>query len=123
MPAITGRLSTQQVATILNGASQSGTIDLRDYAIAAIVMPAGWDAAAITFLASATAGGTFAAVYDDAGTEVSITSVNAVAGRVIVNKTILEQLAGLRFVKIRSGVAATPVNQTADRSITVMLKS
>ena len=123
MPELAARLSSHAVAKITSGGSQSSVIDLRDYVISCIVLPAAWDAAALTFLASATAGGTFAPVYDDAGTEVSIASANVVAGRVIVNKAILEQLAGLRFVKIRSGVSATPVNQTADRSFTVMLKS
>lgn len=117
------RLSSHAVATIANGASQSDVIDLREYAIAAISMPAGWTTAALTFLASSTAAGTFLPVYDDAGTEVSIASANVVQDRVIVNKAVLEQLAGLRYIKLRSGVAATPVNQGADRAITVVMKS
>ena len=117
------RLSTQQVATIANGASQSDVLDLSDYAITSIQMPAAWTAAALTFLACATQIGTYLPVYDDAGTEVTIASAAAVVDRVIVNKAVLEQLAGLRFVKIRSGVAATPVNQGAARALVVLLKS
>lgn len=123
MPANTGRLSSHAVATIANGASASDVIDLRDYAIAAIIMPTAWTTAALTFLTCATAGGTFLPVYDDAGTEVSIASANVVQDRAIVNKTILEQLAGLRYIKLRSGVAATPVTQGGDRAITVVMKS
>jgi hypothetical protein len=119
----TGRLSVQASAAIASGTSQSAAIDMREYVIAALLMPAAWDLAAITFLACDTQGGTFLPVYDDAGTEVTIASANAVAGRAIVNKTVLEQLAGIRWLKIRSGVAATPVNQTADRAIIVSLKS
>ena len=117
------RLSNAATATIANGASLSDAIDLRDYAIAAICLPAAWTAAAITFTASASQSGTYNSVYDDAGTEVAIASANVVASRVLVNKAILEQLAGLRWVKMRSGTAATPVNQGADRAVTVLLKS
>ena len=118
-----GRQSTQQVATIAAAASQSNVINLSDYAIASIQMPGVWTAAAITFLACATETGTYLPVHDDAGTEVTIASTVAVVSRVIVNTPVLEQLAGLRFIKIRSGVAATPVAQVAAAAIVVMLKS
>lgn len=117
------RLSTAAVATIANGASQSGAIDVSDYVIAAIQMPTSWTTAAITFLASATKDGTYYPVYDDAGTEVTIASANAAASRVIVNKAVIEQLAGLRWIKLRSGTEATPVNQGGSRAVFVMLKS
>lgn len=123
MPDRYARLSGTAVATITSGQSLSSAIDVSDMAILTVYMPAAWDSAAITFTASATQTGTYGSVYDDAGTEVSITSANAVAGRVIVDKTILEQLAGLRWLKVRSGTTATPVNQTADRAITVGYKS
>jgi hypothetical protein len=119
-----GRLATHLVVSIASGtALAAAPIDLSDYAIAGIIMPSAWDTAAITFQASATKDGTYSNLYDDGGTEVAITSANAVAGRAIVNKTILEQLAGLRWVKFRSGTAGSPVNQSATRSITVLLKS
>jgi hypothetical protein len=117
------RNSIHAVATIGAGASLSNALDLSDYAIAAIQMPAAWTTAAITFLACATKDGTYLPVYDDAGTEVTVASASAAVNRVIVNKAVLEQLAALRWVKLRSGVAATPVNQVAAAAITVLLKS
>lgn len=109
-------------ATIANGTSDTGTIDLEGYVLSAIIMPAAWTLAALTFRAVG-ADGTEYPVYDDAGTEVSITSANAVAGRCIVNKTILEQLAALGRIQIRSGTDAGAVNQGADRVFTILLKS
>jgi hypothetical protein len=118
-----GRLSSVAVATISSGTSQSAALDLSDYAIAAIITPAAIDTAALTFLASDNQSGTYVPVYDDAGTEVSIASSNNIASRAIVDKAILEQLAGLRWLKIRSGTSGTPVNTTADRVYKVLLKS
>lgn len=66
--------SVVKTATIANGASQSNEIDCRGYRIARISMPAAWTTAALTFLTSATSGGTYNAVYDDSGLECSIAS-------------------------------------------------
>jgi hypothetical protein len=101
-------------ATIANGASQSDIIDIKDGAILVIECPAAWTAASLTFLGSQD-GTTFGPVYGDDGTEVTIASANVVALRVLVNKAVIEQLAGIRFLRIRSGTAGAPVNQGAAR--------
>lgn len=119
----TSRLSTTAVATILSGAAVSDAIDLKDYVIAALMIPSAWTAAALTFTGCDTPGGAFLPLYDDAGTEVTVASASVAADRILVNKAVLEQLAAVRWLKIRSGVLATPVNQAADRVIKVMLKS
>lgn len=79
-----------------------------------IQMPATWAAANITFQASAN-GDTFYDVYDSAGTEVSVTAVQA---RYIV----LDPTArGFFHLKVRSGTAATPVNQTTARTLVLLV--
>lgn len=116
MPVAGGTTAT---ATIANGASLSGEVDLEGQAIQAIQMPAAWTAASLTFTASSASGGTFDPVHDDGGTEVTIT---AAAARMIGLDAIARELDGLRFIKVRSGTTATPVNQGAERILTLILK-
>lgn len=106
-------------ATIASGASLSNAIQPQGLALFAIQMPSTWTAAAITFQGSYD-GTTYGDVYDDGGTEVTIASANAVASRVIVNGSVLEKLAALPFVKIRSGTTGSPVNQ-GQQSIVYLL--
>lgn len=117
------RYAAHLIATIPNGQALSNPIDLSDYALAALIMPAAWTAASITFAACETQNGTYKPVYGDDGTEVTISSANVAADRVIVNKAVLEQLAGLRWVKVRSGTSGAPTNQGADRAIVVQIKA
>jgi hypothetical protein len=77
-----------------------------------IYMPAAWTTAAITLQASDASGGTFRDVYDNAGTEESIT---AAASQYI--SLYPDTFAGVRFIKIRSGTSATPVTQAAARTL------
>ena len=106
-------------ATIANGEALSGEIDLGGYQIGAIQMPAAWTAANITFTAATATGGTFQSLYDDSGLEVTVT---AAAAECIALSSNALNLAPLRFIKIRSGTAATPVNQGAARTIQLILK-
>lgn len=101
-------------ATIANGASLSAAIDLGDSrALAAIVMPASWTTANLTFQASPD-GTSYFDLYDG-GAERSVT---ASTSRVIA-VTIVDWL-GLRYLKIRSGTSGTPVTQGADRTLTLI---
>lgn len=108
--------------TIASGQSVSAAIDLSGTVLVALVVPAAWTTAALTFLASPTKDGTFGDVYGDDGVEVAVGSGSVVAGRVIVPAGILENLAPLRFLKIRSGTAAVAVNQAADRNLSLIVK-
>lgn len=121
-------MQTQRTSVkIASGASQSGEIDCSGQDILGIIVPTGWTAAAITFLAAeredeAGNAATFVPIYDDAGTEVSIPSAAAAAGRYIALRPDVAPLTrGPWRIKLRSGVAATPVNQAAERTITVVL--
>lgn len=93
--------------------SISAEIDLgKGGKLQGIYMPAAWTTADITLQAASSSGGTFLDVYDDAGTEASI---SAAASRYIT--LYPDQFAGVRFIKIRSGTTGTPVNQAAARSL------
>lgn len=103
-------------ATIANGESLSDAIDLTGYSLVAIVMPSVWTAANLTFQAGATAAA-LADVYDSSG-ELSVT---AAASRFITVSP--DAFVALRHLKVRSGTTGSPVNQAAERSITLICKA
>jgi hypothetical protein len=90
-------------------------VDLASSRLALIVIPAAWDAAAITYQVSLD-GVTYGNLYDGA-TETSIASASVVAGRVL--RLPLSEWAGIRYLKIRSGTSAAPVNQVAERILSL----
>ncbi len=83
----------------------------------AIRMPASWDAANLTFQGCEVTGGTFANVYDDAGTEYTVTASSS--RYILLNPAAF---CGLQFMKVRSGTASVPVSQTAARSLVIVLR-
>jgi hypothetical protein len=102
-------------ATIANGASLSGAVDLQTYRAFGVQMPASWTAANLTFQVSSDCS-TYANLYDDSGTEVLVT---AAASTYIVFASPAKW-QGARCIKVRSGTSGTAVNQGGDRSITVV---
>lgn len=113
-----GNTRTLIPVLIASGTSLSAEVTVGAKRIVGILMPAGWDAASITFAALtrqtavAVPVKTFGKVQDAGGTEVAITSP-ALDTYVAIAPTVA--LLGLGTIKVRSGTAATPVNQTADR--------
>ncbi len=101
--------------TIPASGSLSEALALRGMALVHIQMPGAWDAAALTF--STSADGTTYGSLKKGGTEYSIT-VAASDAQIIPR----DDFAGVRFLKVRSGTAGTPVNQTAARTITLVLR-
>jgi hypothetical protein len=108
-------------ATILSGTALSEEIDIGEVQDIALQIPATWTAASITFAASADSQGTYGPVYDDTGAEVTLASANVVASRMIALKSLRDVMAPLRYIKLRSGTSAVPVNQAADRGIVVLM--
>lgn len=111
------------LATIANGASLSGAVDLgikdSGHKVVGIVMPAAWTAANLTFQASSD-NSTFNDLYDDNGTELNI---NAAQARAIgLRKDQSDVLGRWRFIKVRSGTTGTPVNQNAARTVEIVTK-
>ena len=107
--------------TIANGASLSGGA-LVDGRLAGIITdPTGWTAAAITFQASAD-GVTYFDLYS--GGEGTAAEATIASGNIAVNRFISLTFAnwvGIKYIKVRSGTSATPVNQGAARVITLVM--
>ena len=113
---VQGRYRTE-VATIASGAALSNEIDIEGTHYLALSISSGWTAAGITFQAAAFSSGTFQDIYDNAGTEVSITAASSRC--VEINKTAI---LPLRYIKLRSGTTTLPVNQTVTRTINILMK-
>lgn len=103
----------QSVATIAAGASLSDAVDLINYDLVALQIGANWTAASITFQSSED-GVEYSNVYDSGGTEISYAGAGA-SRFILVNTAHLGQFG--RYIKIRSGTAAVPVNQVSGATV------
>lgn len=107
-------------------ASSASLSDARDLGLTTsgakfvgIVMPASWDTADLTFQGSDD-NATFNNVYDDNDAEVT---VQAGSARSIGFRNEVQQaLSAFRFIKVRSGSAASPVTQSASRILNLLVK-
>ncbi len=112
--------SVVKTFTIAAGATGlSDAVDLTGVQIAQIIMPADWVTANLTLQTCDTEDGTYQDLYDDTGAEVVITA--AADKNTAVNHNALN-LAGITWCKLRSGTSATPVDQTASRTIKIIGK-
>jgi hypothetical protein len=108
----------QVTDTIASGASQGAGVSLNNGHVVGLVMPAGWDAAAITLsVAVDAAGASYGNAFDVNCAEVTI---QAAAGRYIPISPSL--LPGIGWLMVRSGTSGTPVNQTAARNLTWIVR-
>jgi hypothetical protein len=110
-----GQVSSVTVNIPNGAAGLSAGTDLGLYRAARIAMPATWTAANLTFQASYD-NATWNDLYDSYGVEYTVT---AAASRSIILP--IADFLGIRYIKIRSGTAATPVNQGAGRDLIVQL--
>lgn len=101
-------------AIIPNGGSLSNQFSVGSGTLVAVVMPAAWTAAVLTFQGS-TDGVNFNDLYDFTGTEVSVT---VAAGE----KVLIDHMDGNAYLKIRSGTGGTPVAQGAARNLIAIVK-
>jgi hypothetical protein len=108
--------ATPQV-TIASGASLSGSTYLGNGKLVSIQMPSAWTTAVITIQGSYD-GVNFYELYNDGGTEYSI---SAAAGQIIQLESI-PNLEGVLYLKLRSGTAASPVNQSVAATITLGIR-
>lgn len=106
-------------AVIASGASQSGLIDTQGKTSFMIIMPSAWTAAVVTFLVSDAPNGTFVKAMKQDGTELSVT---VAASGAYALETLSPQLGIARYIKLRSGTAALPVNQAAERTIKFVMR-
>jgi hypothetical protein len=96
----------------------SGYTRLEGYTLVGMIMPSAWTAANITFESCATYDGTYLDVYDQDGTEVTVT-VGSASDYIILEPA---KFAGLGWTKLRSGTTGTPVQQAAARTVTLVLR-
>jgi hypothetical protein len=104
-----------KTATIANGESLSGAVELQGFKFFSIVMPAAWTTANLTFQGSDD-GVTFQDIYMN-GAEVVET---VIAGKTYAIDQNILALAAIPYLKIRSGTSASAVAQAAQRSIKVV---
>jgi hypothetical protein len=116
--AVQAGSGTGGTVTIASGQSLSPAFDAGAGRLAALVMPAAWTAAAITFQGSAD-GSTYADLYDDQGNEAT---VQAAASRAIALDVLAPLVGAFRYLKVRSGTGGAPVNQAAARAIGYALR-
>jgi hypothetical protein len=101
-----GLVFNDATALIPNGAALSNAVMLGSGVLVGIEIPAAWTAASLTYQVSVD-GVTWAELYDDAGNEVT-TLVPGVSTMISVTSALF---ATAKFIKVRSGTSATPVNQ------------
>jgi len=104
-----------QTATIASGASQSGAISVAPLVPIGIAMPDTWTTAGLSFLVSVD-GTTFSALQSMTG---EVTAAAAASQYIALDPSTF---IGIVSFKIRSGTAASPVNQGADRTLTIVSK-
>ena len=102
---------------IPNGTALSNATDLEGATVVGLRMPAGWDAADLSFLAGPSA----ADLQDVHSSTAEIVITATVDLHVILDRDLLRG-AG-RFIQVRSGVSAVPINQSPARVITLLLSA
>lgn len=104
---------------ISSGTSLSASSgDLGQGRLVGILMPAGWDAATLSFQGSID-GTTYGEIFSDAGVAASMV---VAASQLIQVQNAAFWLAA-RYIKVRSGTSATAVNQTANRTLTLITQA
>ncbi len=108
--------------TIANGESvPAAGEDIGSEVVVGIEIPTSWTTAAISFLASIAIDGTYHPVYDELGVEVTIPSFATGLRYYTLPPTLL---AGVQYLKVRSGIHGAAVTQSGDitlRLITMAL--
>lgn len=120
--AVTAASPKKVVATIANGASLSAGV-LVDGRLTAILTPAAWTAAAMTFQGSAD-GETYADLYtggDGTAAELTVASASIPTAAQRLLTLTFANLVGIKFIKVRSGTTAAAVAQGAARDVTLLL--
>ena len=104
--------------TIASGTSLSAAVNCGGLRLFGLVMPAAWTTANLTFQMSHDGGATWVNMYDASGTELT---TPAAASRFIAVDPA--QFAAVTLIKVRSGSAATAVNQAQDAVVSLILRS
>lgn len=102
-------------ATIANGQTDSGAIDLSGLELVGFFIPANFTATSISIQAATSLGGSYVTAQDGYGSNYSL----SVAASKYIPINNFNIVAGLRFIKLTAGTAQTPT----DAVITLALRS
>src|SRR5579885_1664348 len=102
-------------ATIASGQALSAAVNLGAKTLVGVAMPAAWDVADLSFQVSVDGGTTWLEFSDGA-----LVSRTVAAGQFLSLDPSL--FAGVTAIKVRSGSAASAVNQSADRALGLAVK-
>jgi hypothetical protein len=103
--------ATATVTTAADGLSD--VIDLCGYSLCSIQMSTGWSTADMTFKGAVSSSASMGSIYKTTAS-VELTYVTSASYIHAVDPT---ELAGLRYVQLRSGTAAAAVAQAASRTV------
>lgn len=103
--------------TIANGESLSNAMQLNGLMAEAIVMPAAWTAAVLTFAAAEEEAGTYLPLVDAAGVQIQL--VVAASQRIVLP---LGLVRGHNWLKLRSGTSGAAQNQGGARTLTLLAR-
>ncbi len=113
-------------ALIFAGSALSLPVDIVGKRLVGIIVPAGWASASMTFSVAPAEGPIFYDMYDQAGIEFS---VSPVAGKFMPLGLQLtydsdsdSPFSNIEKIRIRSGTAEAPVNQTSEQIIGLVLR-
>ena len=107
-------------AQIAAGQSLSPQIDIGSKSLAGLQIPANWTTASLSFQVSVDGGTTWTELTTAAGAAFAIGSLaNGTPRYVAIDPTTLR---GAQSLKIRSGTAAAPVNQTNAVTLTLVTR-
>ena len=107
---------------IANGGTLSAASDLGGKTLVGVITPTAWTAAAISFDVNADSGATFYPLYNQSG-EVSIASADIATGAARWFSVEPSDFAGVRELKIRSGLNGATVAQGAERTLTLVVRA
>lgn len=106
-----------KLTTIANGESLSAAVDVLGYEVVAIEQPANCEGTVFTFQGSVD--GVVFANIRDATAELSIAKSATAAEVIQFGRTA--SLRGYKFIKVRTGTAASPTNQTGAATLKISL--
>ena len=107
-----------QTVTIAAGQSLSPQADIAPGTLVGLYLPANWTAASLTFQVSPDGGATWFEHYAYSGSETVYGGAPSNGSFVAIDPVLWR---GVVSLKIRSGTAASPVSQTNDAAIRLIL--
>lgn len=105
--------------TIANAGTISAAVSVGDLTPVAIIMPATWTSAVLTFSMCPTSGGTFNDLYDGVGAGAEYTLTVAASRRVAIDP---QMFLGVGFLKVRSGTGGSTVAQGGARTLSLVCR-